>query len=100
MRQGSPDDLLTVPETATLSRLKVSTIRKWILERKIGYVKLGRRVFVRREDLDSMIAESFIPAEPQAKNRPQQVGVPLLANQGRGPSPPAPCPKQVLPGNG
>jgi len=55
-------NLMTVAETAALSRLKESTIRKWILKRKITHVKLGRRVLVRRQDIESLIAESVVPA--------------------------------------
>ena len=31
--------LLTVPEVATFLRLKVSTVRAWVLKRRIPYVK-------------------------------------------------------------
>jgi len=37
-------ELLTVPETAALLRLKVSTIRLWLLQCRVPFVKLGRRV--------------------------------------------------------
>ena len=67
----SEDHLLTVPETALLARLKESTIRKWILRRKLPYVKLGGRVLVRRQDLEALIAASFIPArQPGAGEKP------------------------------
>jgi excisionase family DNA binding protein len=56
-------DLLTVLETASLLRLRPSTIRKWLLEKKLSYVKLGRRVFLRRADLNTLLEESFVPAQ-------------------------------------
>jgi excisionase family DNA binding protein len=60
------EDLLTVPETAHLLRLRPSTIRKWLLEKKLAHVKLGRRVFLRRTDLSALLESSFVPArEPQ-----------------------------------
>ena len=55
-------DLLTVGEASTLLRLQTSTVRRWILEKKVSYVKLGRRVFLRRADLDALIASSLVPA--------------------------------------
>ena len=36
-------ELLTVTEAAEAMALKSSTIRKWILERRIPYVRLGKR---------------------------------------------------------
>jgi len=41
-------DLLSVNESAEFLRIKSSTLREWILVRKIPFVKLGRRVFLKR----------------------------------------------------
>ena len=57
-----PGDLLDVPESARYTHLQRSTIRSWILNRRLPHVKLGRRVFLRRQDLDRLIAKSFVPA--------------------------------------
>lgn len=56
------DQLLTLQEGASMLRLKVSTLRAWILHRKIAHVKLGGRVFLRKSDLEAMIAASVVPA--------------------------------------
>ena len=56
-------DLLDVEEAASFCRVKTSTMRFWILHNRITYVKLGRRVFLRREDLNRLISESVVPAE-------------------------------------
>jgi excisionase family DNA binding protein len=65
--RGRPEmnspELLTVPESAAYVRYKPSTIRAWILNKKINYVKLGGKVFLRRCDLDSLIARSLVPAK-------------------------------------
>jgi len=58
-----PENLLTVSETAASTGLKESTIRRWILEKRITYVKLGRRVFIRRVDLDALIDSSLVFAK-------------------------------------
>jgi excisionase family DNA binding protein len=55
-------ELLTVPETAAVLRLRPSTIRSWILKRTMPYVKIGRRVFLRRADLDALVTASIVPA--------------------------------------
>lgn len=56
-------ELLDVKEAAAMLRLKVSTVRAWILARKLPYVKLGGRVLFRREDLEAFIAASLVPAK-------------------------------------
>lgn len=61
-----PNDLLTVPETAELLRLKPSTIRAWVCQRRIPYVKLGRLVRIKRSDAEALIQASVVPmAQPE-----------------------------------
>jgi excisionase family DNA binding protein len=56
-------ELLTVPETAALLRLKPSTIRAWINQRKkIAFVRVGRLVRIRRSDVEAYIASQVVPA--------------------------------------
>jgi excisionase family DNA binding protein len=55
--------LLDVAETAEMLRLKESTIRSWILKRRIPFVRMGRRVFVRRADAQRLI-DSVVMPEP------------------------------------
>jgi len=52
--------LLTVEETADMLRLKASTIRSWVLQRRIAYVKMGRRVFIRESDAQAVIDSSIV----------------------------------------
>jgi len=59
---ASNPELLTVPEASALLRLKPSTLRAWILHRKIAHVKLGSRVFIRWADCEALIAVSVVPA--------------------------------------
>ena len=54
--------LLTLPEAASLLRLKTSTLRAWVLRRRIPYVKVGRLVRLRRSDVESLISRSLVPA--------------------------------------
>jgi excisionase family DNA binding protein len=53
-------ELLTVPETAALLRLKPSTIRAWVCQKRIPYVKLGRLVRIKRSDAEALIEASLI----------------------------------------
>lgn len=56
-------ELLTINETAGVLRLQASTIRAWILHRRIPFVRLGRRVFVRRSDCDQLITANVVLPE-------------------------------------
>jgi excisionase family DNA binding protein len=64
-------ELLTVPEFGT--RLKVTTacVRRWIIEKRIATVKLGRLIRIPVSEVDRFIEEGFRPARnrrPLAKN--------------------------------
>ena len=53
--QLNETSLVTVPEAAKLLRLQPSTIRKWLHERRLPRVKLGRRIVLRRSDLEELV---------------------------------------------
>jgi excisionase family DNA binding protein len=55
---------LTIAEAASLLRLKPSTMRAWILRRKLPYCKVGRLVRIRRADVDNFLAASLVPSRP------------------------------------
>lgn len=64
MKTTPESDLLTVPEAAQFFKVKVSTIRAWILERRIPYSKPGGKVIrFRRADLEKLIQKRTVPAE-------------------------------------
>jgi excisionase family DNA binding protein len=54
--------LWDVDEAAAALHLKPTTLRAWILKGKVTYLKLGRRVFFREEDLAELIANSVVTA--------------------------------------
>jgi excisionase family DNA binding protein len=60
-------ELLSVDESAGLLHIRVSTVRAWILTRRIPFVKLGRRVFLRRQDLNALIERSVVPASAEKR---------------------------------
>ncbi len=68
MSNSDVNDLLTVSETAGFLRLRPSTIRAWILRRRVPYVKLGGRVCIRRADLEALIDQSVVQALPIARD--------------------------------
>jgi excisionase family DNA binding protein len=61
-KEGAPD-LMDVGEGAGYCHIEESTMRSWILQNKVTYVKLGRRVFLRKSDLDALISVSVVPAK-------------------------------------
>jgi excisionase family DNA binding protein len=73
-----PDsELLTAPECAALLRVQLSTVRAWILHKRLPVVRFGKRcVRFRRSDLDALIAQSLIPADAvgQLRARPSLEG--------------------------
>lgn len=54
--------LMNIDEAAQCLRLQPSTLRRWVYERRISYVKLGRRVLFRKDVLDDLIKNSERPA--------------------------------------
>jgi hypothetical protein len=66
---GLPD-LVTLGETAQVLRLKVSTLRSWRLQgRHLGFVKIGRRIFVRRVDIEALVRAGFRPCDLPPQTR-------------------------------
>lgn len=55
--------MLTVHEAAERLGLADSTIRAWIVQRRIGVVRLGRAVRVPLEEIQRLIAKGTIPAK-------------------------------------
>jgi excisionase family DNA binding protein len=54
--------MLTVTEVANRLGLKPGTIRLWIAQRKMAYVKLSRAVRVPESEVERLIRENTIPA--------------------------------------
>jgi excisionase family DNA binding protein len=57
-------DLLTVPEFATALRVKPSCVRRWVGERKITTVHVGRLVRIPRTEVTRIITEGTRSAAP------------------------------------
>jgi len=54
--------LLTVTETAEALRLKPQTLRVWVMNRRVPYVKLGSRVLFELEEVEKLVNESRVAA--------------------------------------
>jgi excisionase family DNA binding protein len=52
--------LLSVAEAAERLNISVFTLRGWISQRRVRFVRLGRRVMMRPEDLETLINGSVV----------------------------------------
>lgn len=57
---NSNGHLLSVAEAAELLRLSKHTIRAWLSQRRLPFVKLGGRVLFRMEDLVTFINSNLV----------------------------------------
>ena len=55
--------MLTVEQAAERLGLRVSTLRAWVLRRKISYAKIGRAVQIPEKEIERIIQENTIPAK-------------------------------------
>lgn len=55
--------LLTVKETAKQLKISVSTLYRWIHQRKIEFVKIGSRVLFTDEMLNDYIKQNTVTPE-------------------------------------
>jgi excisionase family DNA binding protein len=64
------EKLLTVKEAAERLSLRPCTVRKWLFERRVAYVRVGRRaVRLREADIEKIIRENYTPALKGAHER-------------------------------
>jgi excisionase family DNA binding protein len=57
------DHLLTINEFAVALRIKVSCVRRWIYERRVTVVRVGRLVRIPSSELVRFVREGTRPAK-------------------------------------
>lgn len=65
-------DLLTIPQFATALSVTIACVRRWIIEKRVAVVKLGRLVRIPHTEVGRLIADGFRPAKnrrPHVKAR-------------------------------
>ncbi len=55
--------LVAIPVAAAQLGLKPATVRDWIYQRKIDYVKVGRAVRISEDTIRALIERGTIPAK-------------------------------------
>lgn len=56
--------LLTIREASEWLGLRESTLRKWVLEKRISYHKVGRSVRLSSDEVEDLIRQSYRPQLP------------------------------------
>ncbi|DAB12856.1 MAG: helix-turn-helix domain-containing protein [Acinetobacter sp.] len=57
------NNLLTIKETACYLRISISTLYRWINQKKIKHIKIGSRVLFSQDDLKEFINNNTINTE-------------------------------------
>jgi excisionase family DNA binding protein len=52
------DEFLTVAEVADLLKLNQQTVRNWITADTLPHVRVGRRVLIRHQDIDTLLGHT------------------------------------------
>ena len=58
-------DLLNLKEAAAMLKVSIHTVRSWTYQRKFPVVRLGRRVLVRRKDMEDFVEKNLIQAREE-----------------------------------
>jgi excisionase family DNA binding protein len=56
--------LLSVPEFAAALNVSLACARRWILERRVATIKLGRLVRIPTSEVERLISSGLRPARP------------------------------------
>src|SRR5579884_1706400 len=59
IQSGNLEEFLTVAEVAEMLKLNQQTVRNWIDQGSLPALRVGRRVRIRRFDLDRMLEEGY-----------------------------------------
>jgi excisionase family DNA binding protein len=66
---GDIGEFLTVAEVAELLKLNQQTVRNWIDQGSLPAMKVGRRVRIRRADLERMLEQGYVKGGGSAGGR-------------------------------
>ena len=53
-------ELVDLRDGAKELHLSIHTLRSWTYHKRIPYVRLGRRILLRREDMENLIKKSLV----------------------------------------
>lgn len=61
-------ELLDLREGAKELKISIHTLRAWIYQKRLPFVHLGRRVLLRREDLEAFVNKNVIEAKNEGRD--------------------------------
>jgi excisionase family DNA binding protein len=76
IQNGNIEEFLTVAEVAELLKLNQQTVRNWIDQGSLPAHRVGRRVRIRRSDLDRMLEEGYTARAAAMTVEPGEPGEP------------------------
>lgn len=56
-------DLVNLKEASTELRISIYALRSWISQKRLPCVRLGRRVLLRREDIEEFVNKNVVEAK-------------------------------------
>ncbi len=62
MKTKVDSELLNIHEAAHRLGLKASTLRAWVLARRIAYCKIGRAVRIPAFEIEKIVERGYMPA--------------------------------------
>ena len=66
-RNDLEESFLTVAEVADMLRLNQQTVRNWIEQGSLPALRVGRRVRIKRSDLERVLEEGYSAGAPSAR---------------------------------
>jgi excisionase family DNA binding protein len=69
-QSGNLEEFLTVAEVAEMLKLNQQTVRNWIDQGSLPAVRVGRRVRIRRSDLERVLEEGYTTPPPDDQPQP------------------------------
>jgi excisionase family DNA binding protein len=67
-RRRTDDAPRTIPQAAWELNLAPGTVRLWVSQRRIGFVRLGRCIRIPAKEIQRLLSRGFVPAEEEAKH--------------------------------
>jgi len=58
-------ELLDLREGAKEMKISIHPLRVWIYQKRLPFVRLGRRVLLRREDIEDFIKKNLVEAKEE-----------------------------------
>ena len=57
--------LMTISEFAESLHVTIACVRRWVLERRINTIRVGRLIRFSPEERERIVAQGLVPARPQ-----------------------------------